>query len=77
MEWKCLHVEERARREVISELDWKMCRSNSLARSLMCILSSWLGFWNVYFSIRFLIDLFSVATQSSLRPLHWLEAGHH
>lgn len=37
MEWKCLHVEERARREVMSLLDWKMCRSNSLARSVMCI----------------------------------------
>lgn len=77
MEWKCLHVEERATREVISLLDWKMCKSSSLARSVMCILVvfGWV-FENVYFSIRFLVVLFSIAVQSSLRPLQLLAADN-
>ena len=37
MEWKCLHVEERARREEMSLLDWKIWSRSSLARSVMCI----------------------------------------
>ena len=49
MEWKCLHVEERARSEEMSLLDWKMCRSSSLARSVMCILVVWIGFWMCIF----------------------------
>lgn len=71
MEWKCLHVEESARREEISLLDWKTWRRSSLARSVMCIfiVFGWfLEIWN--FSVRSLIILFSVAMQTSLRPLH-------
>ena len=48
MEWKCLHVEERARREVMSLLDWKMCRSSSFARSVMCIFVVLDGFLKMY-----------------------------
>ena len=75
MEWKCLHVEERVRREVMSLLDWKMCRSSSLARSVMCIFVVLGVFLTMYnFSIRFLVVLFSVAVQSSLPPLYRLAA---